>query len=385
MPARRRGCGSVGVGVGVGVRFGVGVGVGFGYGIRFGVGVGVGVGFGVRFGVGFGYGFGVVACDLGTRRAGRHGCAPRIRFAFSHRERAVIDRRLQVFHAVAELESFTRAAKRLHMTQPAVTFQVRQLEQHFNTRLFDREHNRIELTVAGRRVDQYAKRILALYGEMDGALRELTDDMAGTLMLGASMTIAEYDLPRLLVRFKEMFPQVNVKLLMSNTDGIVQMVIENRIDLGLVEGPVHNRSLTVRRYDVDRLVIALRPGHPLAGEDRVPLEALRGVPLILREEGSGTREVFLEHARAAGFEIEDFDVSMELGSPEAIKGAVAAGLGITIISVATLRKEIELGTLCAVELDPPIERPFSFVHQNQMFRVPAVEALVRFATADASG
>ena len=122
-------------------------------------------------------------------------------------------------------------------------------------------------------MEQYAKRILALYGEMDGSLRELTDDMAGTLMLGASMTIAEYDLPRLLVRFKEMFPEVNVKLLMSNTDGIVQMVIENRIDLGLVEGPVHNRSLTVRRYDVDRLVIALRPGHPLAGEDRVPLEA----------------------------------------------------------------------------------------------------------------
>ena len=95
--------------------------------------------------------------------------------------------------------------------------------------------------------------------------------------------------------------------------------------------------------------------------------------------------MFLEHARAAGFEIDEFDVTMELGSPEAIKGAVAAGLGITIISVATLRKEIELGTLRAVELDPPIERPFSFVHQNQMFRVPAVEELVRLATADASG
>ena len=296
----------------------------------------------------------------------------------------MIDRRLQVFHAVAELESFTRAAKRLHMTQPAVTFQIRQLEQHFNTRLFDREHNRIELTAAGRRVEKYARRILALYGEMDGSLRELTDDMAGTLLLGASMTIAEYDLPRLLVRFKEKFPEVNLKLLMSNTDGIVQMVVENRIDLGLVEGPVHNRSLTVRRYDIDRLVIALRPGHPLAAEDRVPLEALRGVPLILREEGSGTRDVFLEHARAAGFEIEAFDVTMELGSLEAIKGAVAAGLGITIISIATLRKELELGTLRAIELDPPIERPFSLVHQNQMFRVPAVEELMRFASAHES-
>ena len=293
----------------------------------------------------------------------------------------MIDRRLQVFHTVAELKSFTRAGQRLHMTQPAVTFQIRQLEEHFNTRLFDREHNRIELTAAGRRVEEYAGRILALYSEMEGALRELTDDMAGTLMLGASMTIAEYDLPRLLVRFKQQFPEVNINLLMANTDGIVQMVVENRIDLGLVEGPVHNRSLAVRRYDVDKLVVALPPGHALADEPRIPFKALRGVPLILREEGSGTREVFLDHAHAAGFGLDDFDVVMELGSPEAIKGAVGAGLGITIISIATLRKEIELGTLMAVDLDPPVERPFSFVHQKQKFRVPAVEELLRFATS----
>ena len=266
------------------------------------------------------------------------------------------------------------------MSQPAVTFPMRQLEEHFNTRRFDREHNQIELTAAGRRVEEYARRILALYAEMDGALRELTDDMAGTLMLGASMTIAEYDLPRLLVRFKQRFPEVSINLLMSNTDGIVQMVVENRIDLGLVEGPVHNRSLAVRRYDVDRLVVALPPGHALADESRIPFRALRGVPLILREEGSGTREVFLDHAHAAGLSLEDFDVVMELGSPEAIKGAVAAGLGVTVISIATLRKEIELGTLRAVDLDPPVERPFSFVHQKQKFRVPAVEELLRFAT-----
>ena len=292
----------------------------------------------------------------------------------------MIDRRLQVFHAVAELRSFTRAGRRLHMTQPAVTFQIRQLEEHFNIRLFDRVHSRIELTAAGRQVYEYARRILALYAEMNGSLRELTDDMAGTLTLGASMTIAEYDLPRLLVRFKRRFPEVNVRLLMSNTDGIVQMVVENRIDLGLVEGPVHNRSLAVRRYDLDRLVVALPPGHALAGEPRIPFAALRGVPLILREEGSGTREVFLDHAHTAGYELGDFDVAMELGSPEAVKGAVGAGLGVTIISIATLRKEIELGALRAVDLDPPIERPFSFVHQKQKFRVPAVEELLHFAT-----
>ena len=292
----------------------------------------------------------------------------------------MIDRRLQVFHAVAEMKSFTRAGQRLHMTQPAVTSQIRHLEEHFNTRLFDREHTRIELTDAGRRLQKYAGSILALYSEMNSSLRELTDDMTGTLMLGASMTIAEYDLPRLLVRFKQRYPEVNVRLLMSNTEGIVQMVVENRIDLGLVEGPVHYRSLAVRRYDIDRLVVALPPDHVLADRSRIALETLREVPLILREEGSGTREVFLEHARAAGFALEDLDVVMELGSPEAIKGAVVAGLGVTIISIATLRKEIELGTLRAVGLDPPIERPFSFVHRKQQFRVPAVEELLRFAT-----
>ena len=297
----------------------------------------------------------------------------------------MIERRLQVFHAVAELKSFTRAGQRLHMTQPAVTFQIRQLEAHFNTRLFDREHNRIELTAAGRRVEEYARRILALYSEMDGSIRELTNDMAGTLMLGASMTIAEYDLPRLLVRFKQQFPEVNVKLLVSNTDGIVHMVMENRIDVGLVEGPVHGRTLAVRRYDVDKLVVALSAGHPLAGETRIPIETLRGIPLILREEGSGTREVFLDHARRAGFQLDDFNVVMELGSPEAIKGAVGAGLGAAVISIATLRKELALGILRAVALDPPIERPFSFVHQKQKFRVPAVEALFRFATGGGEG
>ena len=183
----------------------------------------------------------------------------------------MIDRRLQVFHAVAELKSFTRAGQRLHMTQPAVTLQIRHLEEHFNTRLFDREHNRIELTAAGRQVEKYAKRILALYSEMNGSLRELADDMAGTLMLGASMTIAEYGLPRLLVRFKQRFPEVNVRLLMSNTGGIVQMVVENRVDLGLVEGPVHNRSLAVRRYDLDKLVVALPPRAPPRGRAAPPV------------------------------------------------------------------------------------------------------------------
>ena len=149
------------------------------------------------------------------------------------------DRRLQVFHTVARLLSFTKAAETLHMTQPAVTFQVRQLEEHFNTRLFDRTHNRISLTDAGKTVYQYADKIFELYGQMENAVREMTGEISGALTIGASTTIAEYMLPSLLGDFKEKYPDVSIHLKVSNSDGIVSMVENNTIDLGVVEAAVN--------------------------------------------------------------------------------------------------------------------------------------------------
>ena len=145
------------------------------------------------------------------------------------------DRRLQVFHTVARLLSFTKAADALHMTQPAVTFQVRQLEEYFNTRLFDRTHNRISLTEAGERVYGFADKIFQLYNEMESAVKELTGDVSGVVMIGASMTIAEYMLPSLLGDFKAKYPDVDIHLKVSNSEGIVSMVENNTIDLGVVE------------------------------------------------------------------------------------------------------------------------------------------------------
>ena len=141
------------------------------------------------------------------------------------------DRRLQVFHTVARLLSFTKAAETLHMTQPAVTFQVRQLEEYFNTRLFDRTHNRISLTEAGARVYEYSDKIFELYGEMENAVREMTGEISGSLTIGASTTIAEYMLPALLGDFRAKYPDVSIHLKVSNTDGIVSMVENNAIDL----------------------------------------------------------------------------------------------------------------------------------------------------------
>ncbi|HID48535.1 MAG TPA: LysR family transcriptional regulator [Chromatiales bacterium] len=289
------------------------------------------------------------------------------------------DRRLQVFQTVARQLSFTKAAEELHMTQPAVTFQVRQLEEQFNTRLFDRTHNRISLTEAGQRVLKYADQIFVLYSEMDNAVRELTGDVSGVLMLGASTTIAEYMLPVLLGDFKTEYPDITIRLKVSNTDGIVSQVENNTIDLGVVEAPVNNKNLVVEKCRTDHLVLIAPPGHELAGERVVPLQKVTDYPFICREEGSGTREVMIESMEKAGMAANSLQVAMELGSLEAIKGAVEAGMGISILSSATIQKELRLGSLVAVQLDPPIDRPFSFVHQKQKFRVRAMDELLTFA------
>jgi DNA-binding transcriptional LysR family regulator len=291
------------------------------------------------------------------------------------------DRRLQVFHTVARLLSFTKAAETLHMTQPAVTFQVRQLEEYFNTRLFDRTHNRISLTEAGARVFQFSDKIFELYGEMENAVREMTGEISGSLTIGASTTIAEYMLPALLGDFRAKYPDVSIHLKVSNTDGIVSMVENNTIDLGVVEAPVSNKNLVVDECRRDYLVAIVPPGHAKAHLKKITLDELLEYPFICREEGSGTREVIAEHMARWSKSQTCMNVAMELGSPEAVKGAVEAGMGISVVSNATIQKELRLDTLVAIELDPPLERPFSFVHQKQKFRVRVMEELLEFARA----
>jgi len=289
------------------------------------------------------------------------------------------DRRLQVFHAVARLLSFTKAADVLHMTQPAVTFQIRQLEDQFDTRLFDRTHNRVSLTEAGRIAFDYAERIFEQYAEMENAIREMTDDISGSLTIGASSTISEYMLPSLLGDFNAKTPDVRLRLRVSNTEGIVSMVENNVIDLGVVEGPVNNKNLIVEVCRQDDLVVIVKPNHPLAHKTSVKLSEVLDYPFICREEGSGTREVILEYMFNLGLDKHAMSNCLELGSPEALKGAVEAGMGLSIVSSVSISKELKLGTLVPIPLDPPLSRDFSFVRQRQKFKVRAMEELLEFA------
>jgi len=288
------------------------------------------------------------------------------------------DRRLKIFHTVARLLNFTKAAEELHMTQPAVTFQIRQLEEQFNTRLFDRTHNKVTLTDVGKQVYSYSERILKLYEEMTRNITEMTGDVSGSVTLGASTTIAEYMLPLLIGEFKNKFPEVMINLRESNTEDIVSMVENNDIDLGIVEGSVNNKNLVVEECKMDHLVVIMPNDHMLASEKRLRVEDFVSYPFISREHGSGTQEVITNYVEKHG-NGEDLNICFELSSPEAIKGAVEAGMGLSIVSRATIIKELKLGTLTAVELRPSLERPFSFVRQRYKFKSRAADQLLSFA------
>ena len=288
------------------------------------------------------------------------------------------DRRLQVFHTVAKQLSFTKAAELLFMTQPAVTFQVKQLEEHFNTRLFERSHGKISLTPAGEMALSYAERILGLASEMETRVGELTGQISGPLLVGASTTIAEYMLPRLLGEFKARYPQVQARLTVANSETIENKVADHTLDIGLIESPSHHPNLTTELCCDDELVVICAPSHEFARLSRVLPEQLREQPYVSRESGSGTREVIDDYFRMAGLAPEDLNIVMEMGSREAIKGAVEAGLGIAIVSSSTVVKELKLGDLVALPLEPRLLRRLSLVYAPEKFRARLLQAFLDF-------
>jgi DNA-binding transcriptional LysR family regulator len=289
------------------------------------------------------------------------------------------DRRLQVFHAVAKHLSFTKAAEALFMTQPAVTFQVRQLEEHFDTRLFDRAQGKIALTAAGVVAFEYAERILGLSGELDARLKEMGHDASGPLLIGASTTLAEFLLPRVLGEFKARHPAVVPRLFVANSEAVQARVAERTLDLGFIEGDSHLPSLThdLCCRDELRVVCALR--HPLAKMTHVEPRALAEHAYISREPGSGTREVVDRYLQKAGLSVDGLQVVMEASSPEALKGLVATGLGFAIMSRVTVAKEVRLGELVEVALSPPLVRQLAVVYPKERFHSRLVEGFVEFA------
>ena len=290
------------------------------------------------------------------------------------------DRRLQVFLAVAKYLSFTKAGEVLFMTQPAVTFQVKQLEEHFNTRLFDRGHGRISLTQAGEVVLGYAERILGLSSELDVRLSELTGEISGSLMVGASTTIAEFMLPVILGEFKSIYPDVRSRLIVGNSELIESRVMEHTIDIGFIESLSHEPNLECDVCCDDELVVICHPRFPLARHKELTPQNLLGHPFVSREPGSGTREFIESYLRHSGIPFDQMNIAMELGSPIALNGVVEMGLGFAIASRASVTREQRLGDIVAIPLKPRLIRTLSLVYQKEKFRSRLVSTFVNFAS-----
>jgi len=265
------------------------------------------------------------------------------------------------------------------MTQPAVTFQIRQLEEQHGVRLFERRHGSILLTSAGELMLDYAQKIIALSDEMDTRLAEITGEMRGPLLVGASTTIAEFLLPAILGEFNALYPQVRARLIVANSEKIESQVAEQRLDVGLIETPGKLAGLASQVCCEDELQVICAPDYPLAQHKTVSPKSLIDYEFISREPGSGTREITETYFRAHKLEPQNLKTQMELGSPEALKGVVATGLGFAILSRLAVEADVRIGKLVAIPLKPALKRKLYLTYPEDRFRSRLTQTFIDFA------
>ena len=251
--------------------------------------------------------------------------------------------RLVVFREVAEQSSFRKAAEELYLTQPAVSLQIKALEEDLGVQLFDRSGTQARLTEAGSILLDHARRSSNLLAQAEHRIAALNGQHAGGLHLGASTTIAQYVLPRLLGEFCAAHPRIVPSLISGNTEQIVNALMEQKIALGMIEGPPRNRDVKTVRFLEDELVLIVPAAHEWAERGAVAVDEITAAPLLLRERGSGTRRILELALERHGIARKGLRVLMELDSTEAIKSAVEAGLGVGFISHWAMAKDARLG------------------------------------------
>lgn len=270
--------------------------------------------------------------------------------------------RLRVFREVANQASFRRAAEALYITQPAVTQQIKALEEELGARLFDRSGGIVRLTAAGEVLLRHAAEAEATLSRAIEEIGALEGEVRGALRIAASTTIAQYVLPRLLAEFARQHQGVRLELESENTQRVVEAVASGEAPIGLIEGPAHKQELRVERWLEDELMLVVPSGHAWAGKE-IPLSALGSAKLVVRERGSGTREVLEDALKRAGAPIQRAQIAMELSSTEAILACIEAGLGVGFASRFALERQRALGTLAVVKVKGlRVTREFSMVH-----------------------
>ncbi len=291
-------------------------------------------------------------------------------------------RQLAAFCAVVERKSFSQAAERLGVTQPAVSLQIRSLERRLGTQLLDRSGRRVEPTEAGLRLYASAQRLLALEQQLlDDVGGDEEGPLAGTLELGASTGPGGTVVPLLLCEFGELHPDVRIRLSVSDTQTVVAQVAERELELGIVGAAPRHRGITYEPFFRDEVVLACPSDHRFAGQT-ISLDDLRSERLIMMQEGAGVRQVIEDELRDAGVRLRDLDVRLELGLQESVRSAVAAGHGVTFISRTGIEADLAAGTIATARvngLDPV--REIVLARSTGRSETRAAQAFLEFARA----
>jgi DNA-binding transcriptional LysR family regulator len=289
-------------------------------------------------------------------------------------------RQLAAFCAVVERHSFSQAAERLGVTQPAVSLQVRALEKRLGTQLLDRSGRRVEPTEAGWQLYRGAQRMLALEEQIvAGVSASGEGELAGDLVLGASTGPAAIAIPVLLCEFQQQSPRVRVFLTVSDTHTVVERVATRELELGIVGAARRHRGVRFEPFLSDHVILACPPGHRFAGR-AVTLEELRDESLILMQEGAGVRQIVEDGLRREGVRLRDLDVRLELGLQESVRSAVLAGYGVTFISRTAVEADLSAGTLTEAHVQGlEATREISLATAAGRARSRAAEAFVAFA------
>jgi LysR family transcriptional regulator, transcriptional activator of the cysJI operon len=271
--------------------------------------------------------------------------------------------RLQVFNSVAVNLSFTKAAKELHITQPAVTNNIKELETTLGVTLFNREQNGIILTEAGKILLKYSKRMDEAYKQMEYEIGLMKNSFSGRLKIGASTTIEQYVLPPILAQFNQKHPDIEILMYNNNTMHVEKDVMQHSIDLGIIEGNTGTKEFKYIPFMDDEIVAIAHTSQPVSKKIQISLDELKKTPLVVREIGSGSLDVIMTKLRKQKINYKDLNIKAYLGSTESIKTFLASTNYISFVSIHAVKKEIAQGEFQIIDVDNlEITRTFHFIY-----------------------
>lgn len=285
-------------------------------------------------------------------------------------------RELNIFITVCEYGSMSETARKLFITQPAISQSISELEEEYNVKLFDRIGKKLILTNAGEILRDYGKKILILVNEAENSLKDISNMRAGRLRIGASRTAGTYLLPSLIGKFIKTHKKIDLPYIIDNTSAIEKMILDNEIDLGIVEGPIHSKDIIINHFLDDELYLICSSSHHFSKRNSINIKEIADENMIIRERGSGTREVFEETMSKNNV---TYNIKLELNSTEAIKKAVEANIGISVISKLSIKDELKNGCLVRVMIDGVrFLRSFNIIYHKDKYHTELFNKFIQF-------